>query len=143
MIKYNRSFLIPNVNHVLRTLNALKYDLVTLIKICNKRKVTQMSILRVVDTVACANELGELCPPLVLREVLGVGVAGPDALENDLVLGLVAGTARLNNLFDHVTFFDRNWNLQEKSLPLELKTPFHRYFFVLFYSQRSTAYVNY
>ncbi len=138
MIKYNLSFLIPN--HVLRTLNALKYDLVTLIKICNKLKVTQMSVLRVVDTVAGANELGELCPPLVLREVLGVGVAGPDALENDLVLGLVAGTARLNNLFDHVTFFDRNWNFQKKSLPLELKTPLSTLFFLSYSIHKGVPY---
>ena len=54
--------------------------------------------LRVVDTVAGADELGKLCPPLVLGEVLGVRMSGPDALENDLVLGLVASAARLNNL---------------------------------------------
>ena len=47
---------------------------------------------------AAKHALGKLCPPLVLGEVLGVRMSGPDALENDLVLGLVASAARLNNL---------------------------------------------
>ena len=48
--------------------------------------------------MAGSDQLRELGPPLVLGEVLGVGVARPDALEDDLVLGLVARAAGLNNL---------------------------------------------
>ena len=44
------------------------------------------------------DDLGEFGPPLVPGKVLGVGVPGPDALENDLVLGLVAGAAGLHHL---------------------------------------------
>ena len=50
-----------------------------------------------------SDELGELCPPLVGREVLGVGVPRPDPLEDHLVLGLVAGAAgghKLRNSMD-------------------------------------------
>ena len=49
------------------------------------------------------DELRELCPPLVWREVLGVGVPRPDALEDDLVLGLVARAARLDLLRKYMT----------------------------------------
>ena len=48
--------------------------------------------------MAGSDQLRELGPPLVLGEVLGVGVARPDALEDDLVLGLVARAAGLHNL---------------------------------------------
>ena len=48
--------------------------------------------------MAGPDDLGELRAPLVLGEVFGVGVARPDALEDHLVLGLVAGAARLNHL---------------------------------------------
>ena len=53
---------------------------------------------RVVEAVRGPDELRELCPPLVGREVLGVGVPRPDALEDHLVLGLVARAARLDLL---------------------------------------------
>ena len=39
------------------------------------------------------DELRELRPPLIRREVLWVCVSGPDSLEDHLVLGLVAGAA--------------------------------------------------
>ena len=54
--------------------------------------------LRVVEAVTGPNDLGELGPPLVPGEVLGVRVAGPDPLEDDLVLGFVTGAAGLNHL---------------------------------------------
>ena len=53
---------------------------------------------RVVNVVAGADQLRELGPPLVLGEVFRMGMTGPDALEDDLVFGLVAGTAGLNHL---------------------------------------------
>jgi len=48
--------------------------------------------------MAGPDQLRELGPPLVLGEVFGVGVARPDALEDHLVLGLVASAAGLHNL---------------------------------------------
>ena len=53
---------------------------------------------RVVDVMAGADQLRELGPPLVLGEVFRMGMTGPDALEDDLVFGLVASAARLHDL---------------------------------------------
>ena len=50
----------------------------------------------VVDAVAGPDHVREGGLPLIAGEVLGVGVAGPEALEDDLVLCLVAGPARLH-----------------------------------------------
>ena len=62
----------------------------------------------VVDAMAGPDHLGELGLPLVAGEVLGMGVAGPEALEDDLVLGLVTGSAGLHhgNLLGTVVFTD-------------------------------------
>ena len=51
----------------------------------------------VVDAVAGPDHLGEGGLPLVAGEVLGVGVAGPETLEDDLVLGLVTRLTRAHH----------------------------------------------
>ena len=62
----------------------------------------------VVNAVAGPDHVREGGLPLITGEVLGVGVAGPEALEDDLVLGLVTGSAGLHhgNLLRTVVFTD-------------------------------------
>lgn len=54
-------------------------------------------IIPIVCAVRGTDDVGKVEQPLARREVLGVRLLGPEALEGDLILGLVAGAARIRD----------------------------------------------